>query len=273
MVYNSIATRYTACMATDLYSVLGVKRGASDKDIKAAFRKLAREHHPDVNPGDVASEERFKEISQAHEVLGDAKNRAAYDKYGDQWQHADQIEEMQRRQGDAPGGFPVGVGSRAAPAARPTRSRATSETCLVAAPRRPAVLRGMPPRGRGRWRALRQLVPARGRPAEGAGPRTHGQRDAERGLQRGEAHRPTQCRRRRREPDRGRHPRRGRRRPADSDRRQGAPGVQGGASGDLFLRVRVQPHASSSGTATTCASWSMCRRQTPRSAEKCMCPR
>lgn len=94
-------------MATDFYRVLGVSKGASDKEIKAAFRKLARQYHPDVNPGDVQAEERFKEISQAHEVLGDPKTRAAYDKYGDQWQHADQIEEMQRRQGGA-GGFPGG---------------------------------------------------------------------------------------------------------------------------------------------------------------------
>ena len=77
-------------MATDFYRVLGIRRDASDKEIKAAFRKLAREYHPDVNPGDAQAEERFKEISQAHEVLGDTKNRRAYDKYGDQWQHADQ---------------------------------------------------------------------------------------------------------------------------------------------------------------------------------------
>jgi curved DNA-binding protein len=84
-------------MATDYYSVLGVAKDSSDKEIKAAFRKLARQYHPDVNPGDDTAEARFKEISQANEVLSDPKTRAAYDKYGDQWQHADQIEEMQRR--------------------------------------------------------------------------------------------------------------------------------------------------------------------------------
>lgn len=101
-------------MAIDYYSVLGIPRGSSEKEIKAAFRKLARQYHPDVNPGDAAAEERFKEISQAHEVLSDPKSRAAYDKYGDQWQHADQIEEMQRRQGGRGGypggGFPGGSG-------------------------------------------------------------------------------------------------------------------------------------------------------------------
>jgi curved DNA-binding protein len=86
-------------MATDFYKVLGVPGNASDKDIKSAFRKLARQYHPDVNPGDVEAERRFKEISQANEVVGDAKNRTAYDKYGDQWQHADKIEESRKRQG------------------------------------------------------------------------------------------------------------------------------------------------------------------------------
>lgn len=86
-------------MATDFYQVLGIKKGASEKEIKSAFRKLARQYHPDVNPGDAAAEERFKEISQANEVLSDTKTRAAYDKYGDRWQNAEQIEEMERQHG------------------------------------------------------------------------------------------------------------------------------------------------------------------------------
>ena len=99
-------------MATDFYEVLGVAKNASEKDIKSAFRRLARQYHPDVNPGDADAERRFKEISQANEVLGDAKNRVAYDKYGDQWQHADQIEESRKRQraGAFGGGFPGGAG-------------------------------------------------------------------------------------------------------------------------------------------------------------------
>ena len=83
----------------DLYLVLGVAKDSSDKEIRQAYRKLAREYHPDVNPGDKESEARFKEINAAHEVLGNKENRTKYDKYGDQWEHADQIEEMQKQRG------------------------------------------------------------------------------------------------------------------------------------------------------------------------------
>ena len=69
-------------MARDYYSVLGVKKDADQKQIKTAFRKLARKHHPDVNPGDKSAEERFKEINAAHDVLSDPKKRAKYDRYG-----------------------------------------------------------------------------------------------------------------------------------------------------------------------------------------------
>jgi molecular chaperone DnaJ len=67
----------------DLYAVLGVARTATTDEIKKAYRKLARKHHPDVNPGNKAAEERFKEISQAHDVLSDEKTRGAYDEFGD----------------------------------------------------------------------------------------------------------------------------------------------------------------------------------------------
>jgi len=67
----------------DLYEVLGVPRDAKPEDIKKAYRKLARQHHPDVNPGDAAAEERFKEVSQAYAVLSDPEQRRAYDEFGD----------------------------------------------------------------------------------------------------------------------------------------------------------------------------------------------
>ena len=85
----------------DLYQTLGLKKGASEKEVRSAYRKLARKYHPDVNPGDSAAEARFKEINSAYEVLSDADKRAKYDRYGDQWQYADQIEEMQRQRATA----------------------------------------------------------------------------------------------------------------------------------------------------------------------------
>ena len=66
----------------DYYAALGVKKSASADDIKKAFRKLARKHHPDVNPGDKGAEEKFKTISEAHEVLSDPKKRKIYDQLG-----------------------------------------------------------------------------------------------------------------------------------------------------------------------------------------------
>jgi len=73
----------------DFYEVLGVPRTASQKEITAAFRKLARKHHPDLNAGDKQSEARFKEISQAHDVLSDAKKRSLYDEFGSDWAAAE----------------------------------------------------------------------------------------------------------------------------------------------------------------------------------------
>ena len=78
----------------DYYSILGVSRTASEKEIKSAYRKLARKHHPDVNPGNAGSEEQFKAIAEAYEVLSDAEKRKQYDQFGhlgdDAWKHAGQ---------------------------------------------------------------------------------------------------------------------------------------------------------------------------------------
>ena len=81
----------------DYYNTLGVKRGASEKEIKSAFRKLARKYHPDLNPDDRESEMRFKEVSEAYEVLADAEKRKKYDQFGSEWEH------YQQAQGSAAG--------------------------------------------------------------------------------------------------------------------------------------------------------------------------
>lgn len=74
----------------DYYATLGVSKTATEKEIKQAFRKLARKLHPDVNPGDKTSESRFKEINEAYEVLGDAEKRKKYDELGSNWRMYEQ---------------------------------------------------------------------------------------------------------------------------------------------------------------------------------------
>ena len=74
----------------DYYTTLGVSKTATDKEIKQAFRKLARKYHPDVNPGDKSAEARFKEINEAHEVLSDPEKRRKYDELGANWRAYEQ---------------------------------------------------------------------------------------------------------------------------------------------------------------------------------------
>jgi len=76
----------------DYYSELGIGRDADEKEVRSAFRRLARQHHPDLNPGDEKAEERFKRVNEAYEVLSDDEKRRAYDKYGDNWRRAEEIE-------------------------------------------------------------------------------------------------------------------------------------------------------------------------------------
>ena len=77
--------------AKDYYNTLGIGKQSSQPEIKKAYRKLARKHHPDVNPNDKTAETKFKEITEAYEVLSDKEKRSKYDKYGDKWQYADQF--------------------------------------------------------------------------------------------------------------------------------------------------------------------------------------
>ena len=78
----------------DYYQTLGVAKSASDKEIKQAYRKLARKHHPDVNPGDKSAETKFKEINEAYEVLGDADKRRKYDELGANWRMYEQAQQQ-----------------------------------------------------------------------------------------------------------------------------------------------------------------------------------
>ena len=82
----------------DYYKILGLDKNASEKDIKAAYRKLARQYHPDLNPNDPEANKKFQQINEANEVLSDPEKRKKYDKYGEHWQHGEEHEQYARQQ-------------------------------------------------------------------------------------------------------------------------------------------------------------------------------
>jgi curved DNA-binding protein len=80
----------------DYYEILGVKKNATDDEIKKAYRKLARKLHPDLNPNDKEANKKFQQLNEANEVLGDPEKRKKYDQYGKDWQHSDQFEKARQ---------------------------------------------------------------------------------------------------------------------------------------------------------------------------------
>src|SRR4029453_11040133 len=92
----------------DYYEVLGVSRSASEKDIRPAYRKLARQYHPDLNPNDKQAEAKFKEIGQAYEVLSDADKRKQYDRWGHDFEKIEQARKAGASTGAPGGGFSGG---------------------------------------------------------------------------------------------------------------------------------------------------------------------
>jgi len=82
----------------DYYKILGIDKSASSKDVKNAYRKLARKYHPDLNPNNQDAKANFQQINEANEVLSDPEKRKKYDQYGNDWQHADDIEKQKQQQ-------------------------------------------------------------------------------------------------------------------------------------------------------------------------------
>jgi curved DNA-binding protein len=82
----------------DYYKILEIQKTATEADIKAAYRKLARKHHPDLNPNDENAKKKFQQINEANEVLSDPEKRKKYDKYGKDWKHADEFEKANQQQ-------------------------------------------------------------------------------------------------------------------------------------------------------------------------------
>lgn len=87
----------------DYYKILGIDKTATPKDVKNAYRKLARKYHPDLNPNDLNAKKNFQQINEANEVLSDPEKRKKFDQYGKDWQHAEEFEKAKQHQGQSSG--------------------------------------------------------------------------------------------------------------------------------------------------------------------------
>src|ERR1700755_674114 len=96
----------------DYYKVLGINKNATSDEIKPAYRKLARKHHPDLNPNDKEAHKKFQQINEANDVLSDPEKRKKYDQYGEHWEHGEEYERARQSQSRQGGGFGSGFGSQ-----------------------------------------------------------------------------------------------------------------------------------------------------------------
>lgn len=227
----------------DYYEILGVPRTATPKEIKAAFRRLARRHHPDVNPGDAAAEARFKEINEANEVLSDPEKRKKYDTYGPQWEQYEQWERAGR-----PGAPPFGQGGGGA--GQPGAGQPEVEYRTVSPEDLEDLFGEGEPFSDFFHDMFGQGAGARGGTARPPRPRRGSDLEAETDVTLEEVHAGTTRTLEIEQGDGSTRRVQVRIPPGIGDGArvraggQGSPGRSGGAAGDLYVRVHVLPHSA-----------------------------